>query len=388
VHSNYLVVTSTSMISIKIRIILSITATVTLGSVVTNNAYADTIKQFPILERLQRQGKPLASETTKWMKKWRGVDLDNPVFKLNELSGSSSVYLKVRKPDPTDKDGYKAYGTFASSNASGNPYTEIAYFNLAAVLGYDHIFRPAVRYALGARARQAFKFLLQNTVIPVGNRLENKIHVLQDIATGKPLKGCLKAKKLDTNMAYDAIADIKNNLPRKNNAIIAALQAGNTQPSSSQKLTLLSGYKANLLQLAREYSIIMTLDVIFQQWDRYSGANVVLAKDNAGIAHFYSTDNGGATLEKNTTQVVHNLKNFSRYDRKTIQQLRALYVFLVTPSKGFLGYKNAETFVVDLGLYDNLKPTEYVAILKQNLRLLLNQVANVERQFGNKAYLP
>jgi hypothetical protein len=363
-------------------------AMVTLGVAPTDNAYADTVKTFPILERLKSQGKPLATETTKWMNRWRGIDLDNPVFKLDELSGSTAVYLKIRKPDASVKDGSIAYGTFASQGGSSNPYSELAYFNLAAILGHDGLFRPAVRYALGSRARQAFKLLLDNTAIPKGNRLDNKNWVLRDIATGKPLKGCLKAKKLDTNKAYDAIADIKNNLPRKTNPIIAALQAGNPQPKSSQKFEPLLGYKANLLQLTREYSIIMTLDVIFQQWDRYSGANVVLATDKTGIAHFYSTDNGGATLDKDPAQVLLNLKAFSRYDRKTIQQLRTLYGFLVSPSKGFLGYKNAEAFVVDLGLYDGLKPAQYLAILKQNLRLLLNQVANVERQFGNKAYLP
>jgi hypothetical protein len=388
VNSNHLSGVSAGNIFTKAKIILSIMATAILGVTLTHNAYADTIKTFPILERLKSQGKPLATETTKWMGRWRGIDLDNPAFKLDELSGSTSVYLKIRKPDASVKDGSIAYGTFASQSGSSSPYSEIAYLNLAAILGHDALFRPAVRYALGARARQAFKLLLDNTVIPKGDRLDNKNWVLRDIATGKPLKGCLKAKKLNTYMAYDAIADIKNDLPRKTNPIIAALQAGNAQPKANQNLVLLPGYNANLLQLAREYSIIMTLYVIFQQWDRYSGANVVLATDKTGIAHFYSTDNGGATLDKDPAQVLLNLKTFSRYDRKTIQQLKALYGFLVTPSKGFLSYKNAETFVVDLGLYSGLKPAEYAVILKQNLRLLLNQVAKVERQFGNKAYLP
>ncbi|WP_394751944.1 hypothetical protein [Crenothrix sp.] len=372
----------------KAKIMLGMVATLTLSAALTSNACADAIIKPPILEKLQQQRKPLAPETIKWMARWKGVDLEKPAFKLDELSGSTSVYLKVRKPDATEKDGYKAYGTFLSRSNSANPYSELAYFNLAAILGYDGIFRPTVRYALGSRARQAFKTLLNNTAIPPGNRLENKKRVLRDIATGKPLNGCLKSKKLDTNIAYDAIADIKAGLPRKTNSIIKALQAASPQPSVSQKFEPVTGYKSNMLQLAREYSIIMTLDTIFQQWDRYSGANVVLAKDKAGIAHFYSTDNGGANLEKSPAKVLNNLKYFSRYDRKTITRLKALYGFLVNPAKGFLGYKNAEAFVVDLGLYGELKPAEYVALLKRNIGLLLNQVAIVEKKLSNKAYLP
>jgi hypothetical protein len=375
----------------KITVIFSIVTLVTLGNAVKNTAYADTILKFPIPERLQHQGKPLANETIKWMNRWRGIDLDNSVFKLDELSGSTSIYLKVRKLDVGSKDGYKAYGTFMSRSWSANPYSELAYFNLATILGHDNIFRPAVRYALGPKARQAFKVLLEQTVVPPGNRLDNKNLILQDIATGKPLNGCLKAKKQASDIAYNAITDIKaspNGHPRMNNPIIAALQAANAQPVIGQKIELLKGYKGDIVQLAREYSIIMTLDVIFQQWDRYSGDNVALAKDKFGVAHFYSTDNNGASLENDTSLVLSNLKLFSRYDRKTINQLKALYGFLLKPAKGFFGYRNAELFVVDLGLYDNAKPSEYVQILKQNLKLLLNNVAKVESRFGKNAYLP
>lgn len=380
---------NTGMKLIKIR--LSMAATVILSSALTNNVHADTIQTFPILEKLQSQGRPLAQETIKWMNRWRGVNLDDPSFIMNTLSGGTSVYLKIQKPDSTTADGYKAYGIFGSSNGSNNPYSELAYFNLAAILGYDYIFRPNVRYSLGPRGSQAFKSLLEKADITEELRLKNKIRVLQDITSGKPLKGSIKAHKLSSNIAYNDIADrqaFPNGLPKISNPIITALQATHTQPSPYKQLELIKGYKNNSLQFAREYSVIMTLDVIFQQWDRYSGDNVVLAKDKAGAAHFYSTDNGGATLEKDPSQVLLNLKQFNRYDRKTIYQLKLLYNFLINPARGFLGYKNAEAFVVDLGLYDDLKPSEYVAILKRNLRLLLNQVAKVERQVNNDAYLP
>ena len=63
----------------------------------------------------------------------------------------------------------------------------------------------------------------------------------------------------------------------------------------------------------------MTLDVIFRQWDRYSGGNVVIAKDDAGVAHCYATDNGGADV---SSRLDRNIGLFSRYDGRTIDGLR------------------------------------------------------------------
>jgi len=88
----------------------------------------------------------------------------------------------------------------------------------------------------------------------------------------------------------------------------------------------------------------MTLDVIFRQWDRYSGGNVVIAKDDAGVAHCYATDNGGADV---SSRLDRNIGLFSRYDRRTIDGLKALSGFLKNPASGFLGYTDAETFVVE-----------------------------------------
>jgi hypothetical protein len=373
----------------KITVSVSITALLVLGNVTTNNAHAASTQKFPILDRLQSQGQPLAKETIKWIKKWRGINLDNPEFRFEELSGSTSINLKVRKLDATDSKGYKNYGSFVPRNGSANFNTEIAYFNLAAILGHDDIFRPATRYALGPKATQSFKLLLDTTPITGDLRLANKDRILTAIAKNRPLNGCLKANKLNTNIAYDAIADMPVAFPQFSNPIIAALQAINPLPVAGKMLQLEQGYKGDALQLAREYSILMTLDAIFQQWDRYSGDNVVIAKDDTGIAHFYTTDNGGAELTNDNTWLTRNLNWFSRYDRQTINQLKLLYGFLVNPSNGFLGYKNAELFVVDLGLYSEHTPTEYVALLKRNLGLLLKQVAQNRRKFGDKrVYFP
>lgn len=374
----------------KILTFIIFFVSVNVGHGITNTACADTIRKFPILESLQKQGKPLAKETTKWMKRWYGANLDARGFEYEGLTGTTSINLQVRKKDSSSADGYKAYGTYVTLNDSAHFDAEIAYFNLAAILGYDAIFRPTVRYALGPRAMRAFKSLLLK--MPLQNedsiRLDNRKRILREIAKGKPLKGCLKAKKLNTNIDYDAIANLTTRKPNTKNPIIIALQANNPQPVAGKTLELAKGYKGGALQLAREFSVIMTLDGVFEQWDRYSGGNVVLAKDAAGVAHFYSTDNGGTELSQESFLAEQSLSYFSRYDRRTINQLKRLYAFLKKPSIGYLGYKNPRLFVVDLGLYSEFTPTVYVQFLTRNLELLFDRVKQMEAQFGNKAYLP
>ena len=79
------------------------------------------IESYPILERLQTQGRTLSAVTKDWMKKWRGMDLDSPEYEFKELSGSTSINMKIRKVDPTDPQGYKSRGSFVPLNGCGEP---------------------------------------------------------------------------------------------------------------------------------------------------------------------------------------------------------------------------------------------------------------------------
>ena len=257
-------------------------------------------------------------------------------------------------------------------------------------MGYDSIFRPTVRYELGPKASSALKTLIEHTSIHGSDRIENKGNILREIASGNPLKGCVKAKKLDSARAYDEMVNPSapgNGAPRSSSPIITSLRVENPAPKSGVTIDLGHGYQGDALQLAREYSVIMTLDAIFRQWDRYSGGNVVIAKDDAGVAHFYATDNGGADVSSLQARLTRNIELFSRYDRQVIEGIRALNTFLKNPSGGFLGYTDAEAFVVDLGLYRQHPAADYVDRLKSNLAFFLQHVSSVEGKHGADTYL-
>lgn len=351
------------------------------------------LESFPIPERLIASGAKLAEGTVKWMEKWREMNLeDTSLFQFNELSGSTSINLKIEKIVTKEDGGLKGYGSYVARNGAGNPNSEIAFFNMAAILGFDHIYRPAARYELGPVAAARLRALMESTKIRGSDRLENKTSILSKIASGNPVKGCVKAKKND-NVTLDEIASPStppNGAPRSNHPIIALLQASNAQPTKGKALTLKSGWIGDEFELAREYSIIMTLDSVFQQWDRYSGGNVVIQKDKEGHAHFYATDNGGADLGSKTSWEERNLGWFSRYDRDSVAKLREIRDFLKEPTKfadGYLGYTDPKAFVTDLGLYFEMTPEVYVERLRRNLDLFLVKVDAVVGKYGEKAYL-
>ena len=346
------------------------------------------IQSFPVPEALQSQGQSLSADSKDWMKKWKGMNLeDSSSYTFKELSGSTSINMKIEKIDASDPKGYKSRGSFVPRNSSANPDVEIAAFNLSTILGYDQIYRPAARYELGPIASQAFKSLIGKYDIRGSARLANKASILKAIQSGSPLKGCVKAKKDDTGVAFDAIANThapSNGAPNAGHPIIQFLQAAHEKPTAGTSLTLKAGYVGDELELAREYSVIMTIDAVTQQWDRYSGGNVAIRKDDQGHAHFYMTDNGGADLSDSWN--ARNLTWFSRFDRGVIQKLADLKRFLDTPAIGYLGYSDPEVFVTDLGLYSQNSAAINVQRLRRNLGFVLDYVRATETKFGDKAF--
>src|SRR6476619_4059317 len=116
------------------------------------------------------------------MRRWQGLNLeDSARYNFPELSGSTSVNLKLETTDNPPK----ARGTFVTRNSSANPNTEIAYFNLLSLLGWGRLCRPAARY----------RTLLEAAPMSTAARRENCDAILAAIATGAPLRGCVKAKK-------------------------------------------------------------------------------------------------------------------------------------------------------------------------------------------------
>lgn len=369
-------------------------AFVTVLSIAFASAFAasaapvSNIQGYPILEALQAKGQTLAPDTLDWMKKWKGMNLDDSTtYQFKELSGSTSINMKIEKIDTSDPKGYKSRGSYIPRNSSANPDVEIGASQLGALLGFNSIYRTAAPYELGPVGSKALKSLIDSAHIGNRQRLENKANILKAIQSGTPLKGCVKAKKDDTNATLDEIANTHaapNGAPNLQHPIMRLLQASAPQPVQGKTVTLKNGYVGDELELAREYSMIMLIDAVTQQWDRYSGGNVVIRKDDQGHAHFYATDNGGADIASSWSP--RNLSWFSRFDRSAVQKLTDIKQFLDAPATGYLGYTDPKVFVVDLGFYSLMGPDVYAQRLTRNIGFVLDYVKATEAKFGNAAY--
>lgn len=347
---------------------------------------------YNLYNQLKDEGKEVSKQSSKWLKRFDQINLDDlSTFQYKEISGTTSINLKIQKLDPTDPKGYKSYGSFVPLNSSANPNAEIAYFNLAMITGVDFMFRPTVRYELGPIASQEFKKIILSSTIKGEARNENKTNILRRIDTNQTLKGCLKAKKSEFAIGYDDIIKPTTFFNRHggmkaNHPLAKFLQAKNAQPAKDKQLELKSKYSNSEYQLARELSILLTFDVLFGQYDRFTGGNVVIELDENNLAHILASDNGGAEIFNSLPVAKDNAKIFSRYDKNLIEQLKQLNKFLNGTQPQYLNYKNPEEFIVDLGLYFIKSPADYLKSIKANLSNFLNVVHENEERYGQDIY--
>ena len=370
----------------KILFIFSIINSVTVFAQELSN-----VQNVEFLTLLEKQNVTLSSNTKKWMKRYKGINLDDLTsFKFNELSGTTSVNLKIAKIDPTEEKGYKSYGTFMGLNDSGNPNAEIAYFNLATLLGVGERFRPVVRYQLGLTAQQEFKKLLNSTKLNGQTRNLNKTNLLKEIEKSKLLNGALKSKKSDTSIEFENLLKTtkfpKRRFLNPEYSFVKAIQANEPQPISGKKVIVIKNYEGDEKELSRELSIQLTLDVVFGQYDRFSGGNVVIEKDDNNMTHFISSDNGGADIIASSEIAERTAVLFSRYDKDIILKLRALESFLKGETQEFYGYTDPLVFIKELGLYFIYSPERYKQALINNFHELFEAVDANLKNHGEKIY--
>jgi ketosteroid isomerase-like protein len=290
------------------------------------------------------------------------------------------------------KDG-KTVGSFLPPNSSGNPNSEIAYFNMARILGFEDIIRPAVPYKLGKRPLSEFRRLLESDHIEANRRNRDKIRNRDNIlawikANPAELNGAVKADKPKSNRSYNEI--LSNGSPKKNHALMQHVQANNPMPDATGRMALADGSATtNALETARAWSILLSLDVIFGQSDRYSGSNITVNVDEGRKTFaLFSTDNGGADLCSGSKQAAKNLGLFSRYDRDAVAIIERMTTFLKGGSNGFDGYSDPKAFVVDLGFYLEPTPEKSVQCLKENCDQFLKAVRKNEELFKSSAFFP
>lgn len=339
-------------------------------------------------ERLDPTGGYVRSDSNVKREQLFAVDLENSSNYNYEISGTSSVNMKF-KPKSSG-----TAGSFVTRNEAANPNTEIAYSRLAEMMGVDQLFRIAVPYKLKSVGVSIFQDLIENGLsngkIHGKMRVDNAHNILGKMNSNpSSLLGCLKEKSGDT-YAADVLAN--GTTPNSRHPLFADLQAKYPKPTNGN-YNLGNGYWTDRAKGAREYSILFTFDVIFGQWDRYSGGNITYKiVDGTKEVKLFSTDNGGADYWGNSVSWGQKQAGwFSRYDQTLINNLRVLDRFLSGEMKSLTvaafgkTYSDPRELMVDMGLYSELTPDQYLRAFTRHLQLLLNKVDENVDSYGEEA---
>jgi len=323
--------------------------------------------------RAQAQQLPANQASAGWLSWIASIDFEQPSVIYPDTTGSTSCALEVRMED-------KRIGTFfpPSSTQTGNPTTQVAYFNVARVLKKEEVVRKATPHTLRSRAISEFKHLLNDHCQNSPARLQNRKLIL-DLMEKSPnaLAGAFNEKKLDDTVAIDDSAT--------RSVLFNYLRASQPMPRADKIVAYKEHYR-DQLAIARELSIALTLDVVLGQWDRYSGGNfTVQLRNNNNVKEFgvYFTDNGGATITSQSA-AKKSATHFERYDRSAIATLASLQQFLEGKLETFLGFVDRSLFLQTLGI-----TAAEGKGLSANIGILNQAVATNRQKYGDaNVFLP
>jgi hypothetical protein len=358
---------------------------------------------------MDREAFDNSNSVTEWFDKMEDVDLGASDM-IIELGGSTSCNFHAYKKDASDTtDGMKKIGKFIPENPAGNPNTEVAYFNFGRMVGAPSVYQKAVSYVADKNAVAKFLKTMSNSKVGAAQRKNCEYLKSKMTKDSSKLEGALKDKfsgeKKDLNKDYYTSSGIN-----QSKKVPQFLKQGTVKPTeklmSLDTKLLSSEYKGVEKELAHQLFHIFIADILFGQYDRWSGSNfIVKYKPESKEVSFFAADNGGTYMIAGyTTQHLKAIKEnwFSRYYKPTMDKLVALNSFLNDKSSEFEGFKDKIEFAKALGFKFSqmngsdapAKSTEHqLGVFKTNLGKLLekyNADVAVAKKKGKEedAYLP
>ena len=337
-----------------------------LGLILTSVAQATDIKaqEFQILDR-DREFETMLAQ----------LDLESSTFTLEYKSTGTSLGFKVYS-------GEKSFGKFLPLNEGTNPEAQIVSYRLGQFLHLGTLVVPSGAYVLSATLVSQFQALLLGKTETQRIRAQNQQNLLAAIEKDSTrLAGVFTPhiKKWEVKDLGDSVT----NTIDPTNPIADWIRAEGPMPSGSHLITL-KGVKAKKgekqpmaseLELSREFSQILVLDVLCGQWDRWSGGNIEATIDPAtGHLAFFARDNGGASM-KGTGSIDATLRVVSRFDRDQISRVQRLLQILKS--------SDAKALTDALQLKSDPKS------LRARASALLDQVQVLIGQYGeDQVYFP
>ncbi len=311
-------------------------------------------------------------------------------FTLSETSGTS-VYMIVflcEDSNCVETKSHQLLGAILPENSSTKVLGEIFSYNLARVLDLAEYYGPGVHLNLKGKGLKKFRKMIMNAAY--NEHKEKNRKTLIDLTRNREKLHC--AYKKWGSKPVDLEKLILNNSVNKANILIKYIQSENKKPDN-EFISLSSLSHSNLrgngkaLDLARQLSGIMVIDMLTGQWDRFSGGNLQATIKNGNVK-LASFDNGGTfSYSKQNKWFTHYKKILTRFDKKIVKCLNNMNNFLnIKNTDSFLNYSSENEFRGDMGIItgpDNLANADWVwKMFKRNLSMLIEHVKQVEERYG------
>jgi hypothetical protein len=302
------------------------------------------------------------------------LNVNAPNITFEYKNTGTSVGMKI------ERDG-KKIGKWAPNQSATNVEGQVVAYHLARFLGMSEIVMPSAYFRITGRALATFKRMLESAPEKNKWRRINRDEILQKIARNpSSLTGVYMAHLKTDNPEVRGLAAAESNTINSSHPIAQFIRASAPMPST--RMMSLAGIKsrdgripyASELELARQFSKIMVLDILTGQWDRWSGGNVEAGYDGDRV-FFFARDNGGSSMNGPGT-----FKKYSsivtRFDRGQYERLQHLAAVLKQP-------ESAREFAAKIHL--SAKPSILLSRVNQVL-------AHIQRQVdiygANAAFFP
>lgn len=253
----------------------------------------------------------------------KSLDLEAAEFKFEYKNTGTSVGLKIEKGD-------EKFGKWVPQNSATDVQAQVVSYWLGRYLQMSENVVPSAYYTAQGRMLSSFKKYLQAATEKNKWRKINQQRSLEAIRKNPAgLVGVFTAPI--TNAEVIGLANPAANTINASHPIAQFIRATGPMPSSAKSM-ILKGIKAkdgsvptsNELQLAKQFSRIMVLDILTNQFDRWSGGNVEATFDKSTmVVRFVARDNGGAGMV-GTAQLPKYFKIVSRFDRQQLELVSRL----------------------------------------------------------------
>lgn len=301
------------------------------------------------------------------------LDFNAPNISFKYKDSGTSVGMKVQR------DG-KGLCKWVPRNAAADMEGQVVTYHLGRFLGMSELVMPSAYFKITGNSVAKFKEMLVSASEKNKWRSKNRNDLLAALSKdGSAMMGVVTPHLQFDSPEVKGLANASANTINSSHPIAKFIRATSPMPSTHQMS--LDGVKVDgrvptesELELARQFSMIMVLDILTGEWDRWSGGNVEAGTDGDRV-FFFSRDNGGTSMSGSGV-----LKKYAgivtRFDRSQIVRLQRLAELLSDPAE-------AAKIAAALDLSSNPK-----ILLSRVQALLVHVQAQVEAHGENLAFFP